>query len=61
MEEKVIKLEQEVSSLKATIVELEKKLDEYINGDGFTGVYLDGCPDYAKDYIKKDSKDKEGE
>ena len=40
--------------------ELEKKVEALESGSLGTGVYLEGCPDFATEYIKSENK-KEGE
>ena len=40
--------------------ELEKKVEELESGSLGTGVYLEGCPDFATEYIKSENK-KDGE
>ena len=57
MEEKVKELEEKVDKLNLIINDLEKRLKNLETGSLGTGVYLDGTPDYVKDYITK----KEGE
>ena len=40
---------------------LEQRVYELETGSVGTGVYLDGCPDYAKDYISQKNTKKDGE
>lgn len=50
----------ELSEIKMRFTDIEKRLSELENSSKTTGVYLDGCPEYVSEYIKKSSKDKEG-
>ena len=57
MEEKDIKkLIETVDKLKLEIVSLEKRVKDLETGSLGTGVYLDGAPDYVKDYIEKEGE-----
>ena len=56
MEEKVKKLEEKVDKLNLLINDLEKRLKDLETGSLGTGVYLDGTPDYVKDYITKEGE-----
>ena len=57
MEEKdVKKLIEAVDKLKLEIVALEKRVKDLETGSLGTGVYLDGAPDYVKDYIEKEGE-----
>lgn len=57
MEEKDIKkLIETVDKLKLEIVSLEKRIKDLETGSLGTGVYLDGAPDYVKDYIEKEGE-----
>ena len=40
---------------------LREDFNKFKEDGASTGVYLDGCPDYAVDYIKKDDKNERGE
>ena len=51
MEDKIKELTEKVDKLTLTINELEKRIH-----DLETGVYLDGTPDYVKEYINKDGE-----
>ena len=46
--------------LKASVLDITQRLEKLESGEVDSGVYLDGCPDYAVDYITN-SKKKEGE
>lgn len=50
----------ELSEIKMRFTDIEKRLSELENSSKSTGVYLDGCPEYVSEYIKNNSKDKEG-
>lgn len=50
----------ELGEIKMKMTDIEKRLSELENSSKTTGVYLDGCPEYVSEYIKKSSKDKEG-
>lgn len=41
--------------------ELESRVYDLETGSVGTGVYLDGCPDYAKEYISQKNTKKDGE
>lgn len=57
MEEKEAKkLIETVDKLKLEIVALEKRVKDLETGSLGTGVYLDGAPDYVKDYIEKEGE-----
>ena len=56
MEEKVKELEEKVDKLNLIINDLEKRLTNLETGSLGTGVYLDGTPDYVKDYITKEGE-----
>lgn len=53
------KLLLEINTLSLKVRELEEELIKLRDGELGTGVYLEGCPDYAKDYIIATNK-KEG-
>lgn len=59
IEDSIIKVLAEIAELKLKNTDLEKRVKELEEGSMTTGVYLEGCPDYAKDYIIE--KKKEGE
>lgn len=50
----------EFAELKASVLDIIQRLEKLESGEANSGVYLDGCPDYAVDYITN-SKKKEGE
>jgi len=56
VEEKVKELTEKVDKLTLQVLELEKQLLELKNGSLGTGVYLDGTPDYVKEYISKEGE-----
>ena len=51
----------ELGEIKMKMTDVEKRLTDLENSSKSTGVYLDGCPEYVSEYIKNNSKDKEGE
>lgn len=55
----VKELMEKLDKLTLRVNELENEVNELKKGSLGTGVYLDGSPDYVKDYINK--TDKEGE
>lgn len=59
VEETISKLLADVAELKVKNTDLNKRVKELEEGSIGTGVYLEGCPDYAKEYITE--KKKEGE
>lgn len=50
----------ELGEIKMKMADIEKRLTDLENSSKSTGVYLDGCPEYVSEYIKNNSKDKEG-
>ena len=63
MEEKLKELEKRLNSLIENLDklslkynDLEKRLKDLETGSLGTGVYLDGTPDYVKDYINKEGE-----
>ena len=56
MEEQIKDLTEKVDKLTLKIIELEKELINLKNGSLGTGVYLDGTPDYVKEYISKEGE-----
>lgn len=44
---------EKVDKLVLRVNELEKRVHELETGSLGTGVYLDGAPDYVKDYIEE--------
>lgn len=59
--DKLKELLEKVSTLTATVNQLQQRVEKLETGEKDTGVYLDGCPDYARDYINESLRDKEGE
>ena len=58
MENQIAKILDDLSSLKAEVNDILKRLKDIEDEEQNTGVFLDGCPDYAKDYIINNTKDK---
>lgn len=58
--EQIQELISKISELQANVQKLIQRVEALENGSIGTGVYLDGCPEYAMDYIKNSIK-KEGE
>lgn len=56
MEEQIKELTEKVDKITLKIIELEKELIDLKNGSLGTGVYLDGTPDYVKEYISKEGE-----
>lgn len=56
MEEQVKEIIETIDKLKLRVTELEKEVENLKNGSLGTGVYLDGAPDYVKDYINKEGE-----
>lgn len=56
MEEKLKELTEKVDKLVLRVNELEKEVESLKKGSLGTGVYLDGAPDYVKDYINKEGE-----
>ena len=55
--EKIVKeLTEKVDKLTLKVIELEKQLLDLKNGSLGTGVYLDGTPEYVKEYISKEGE-----
>ena len=50
----VEELMEKIDKLILRVNELEKEVEELKKGSLGTGVYLDGTPDYVKDYINKE-------
>lgn len=53
LKEKILKLEHENSQFKVIVQKFEERISILESGEKNTGVYLDGAPDYVKDYIEK--------
>lgn len=58
--EKIDELEKFKAEYVLKFQELEKEVKDLREGSLGTGVYFDGCPDFAVDYIKE-NKTKDGE
>lgn len=58
MENQIAKILDDLSSLKAQVNDILERVKNLEEGTQSTGVFLDGCPDYAKDYIINNTKDK---
>ena len=56
MEETVKELTEKVDKLTLKVIELETEIINLKNGSLGTGVYLDGTPDYVRDYISKEGE-----
>ena len=54
MDTDVLELIEKLDKLTLKVVELEKEINNLKNGSLGTGVYLDGSPDYVKDYISRE-------
>lgn len=52
----VKELIEKIDKLVLRVNELEKRLEDLEKGSLGTGVYLDGTPDYAKEYILKEGE-----
>lgn len=56
IEDTIMKLVEDISELKLKNTDLETRIKALEDGSIGTGVYLDGCPDYAKDFIVNNEK-----
>lgn len=56
MEEKIKELETKLVELNLTIQSLQDRVQKLEDSEVSTGVYLDGVPEYAKDYINKEGE-----
>lgn len=54
--EKIIELMERLDKLTLKVNELEKEIQDLKEGSLGTGVYLEGAPDYVKDYINKEGE-----
>ena len=61
MEKDYSKLLEEIATLKALVQALEERIKAIEEGSIGTGVYLDGCPEYAQEYIISNVNKKDGE
>lgn len=59
MEEKIKELEAKIAELNLKVISLEERVKDLEDGSISTGVYLEGVPDYAKEYIQKSNKEGE--
>ena len=63
--EELVKLVKDLTAKVDALVlekqELESRVYDLETGSVGTGVYLDGCPDYAKEYISQKKTKKDGE
>lgn len=55
MKEEFLELKNEISALKLELKELREEFENYKRESSGTGVYLDGCPEYAKEYIQRET------
>lgn len=55
--EKDESLEEKVDKLILKINELEKRIHDLETGSLGTGIYLDGAPEYVRDYINKEGEE----
>ena len=56
MEEQIKELIEKIDKLTLRVNELEKEVTELKEGSLGSGVYLDGTPDYVRDYINKEGE-----
>ena len=56
----ILELKTKIAEIKAELQNVKEDIEKLKSEDKFTGVYLDGVPDYAVEYIKYEKK-KEGE
>lgn len=56
MEDKIKELTEKLDKLTLIINELEKRIHTLETGSLGTGVYLDGTPDYVKEYINREGE-----
>ena len=61
MEEKLKEFEDKIQKLVLFTQSLEQRIADLENGEFGTGIYLEGCNDADKDYIKPKEDKKEGE
>lgn len=52
----ITEITEKVDKLTLKVIELEKEINDLKNGSLGTGVYLDGTPEYVKDYISKEGE-----
>lgn len=53
---KIKELTEILDKLVLRVNELEKQVEEFKKGSLGTGVYLDGTPEYVRDYINKEGE-----
>jgi cell division protein FtsB len=53
---KIKELTETLDKLVLRVNELEKQVEEFKKGSLGTGVYLDGAPEYVRDYINKEGE-----
>lgn len=53
---KIKELIEKLDKLVLRVNELEKQVEELKKGSLGTGVYLDGTPEYVREYIKKEGE-----
>lgn len=59
MEETIKELTEKLDKLILRVNDLEKEVKDLKDGSLGTGVYLDGTPDYVKEYINKEGENNE--
>ena len=60
LEQKIMDLENKLNSFILNNQLLEDRIKKLEDGEKNTGVYLEGAPEYVKEYVTKEEK-KEGE
>lgn len=61
MEEKLKELEKKLQELTLFVQSLEQRVADLENGEFGSGIYLEGCNEADKAYIKPSTDKKEGE
>lgn len=56
MDDTLKELCESVDKIKMILNDLEKRIHDLETGSLGTGVYLDGAPDYVKEYINKEGE-----
>lgn len=56
MEETIKELTEKVDKLTLMVNDLKKEVQDLKEGSLGTGVYLDGTPEYVREYIKKEGE-----
>lgn len=59
--DEIAKLKEKIATLVLEKQALEARVKDLEDGSSASGVYLDGCPDYAREYISTSNKEKDGE